>query len=329
LTTIIFKNKYEIAEHMQHPELVDQQYRFLNGEEVEHEYGIHVHVVFNPFILSGLARLAAENSESTLPVHEDHNLVRSLYSLLTARIMKDELTSRTVETPTPMKAYVRERGYYRGPANTNILETAMIVGLSRAGTIPAIQVQESISLMTGEGLRTDHIMIERQSEEGVVKRVEIGRSKIDRDPSTGKSNTRKTIFVPDEMLATGTTLLTIYELYTGLAPNEQGIKFEMPTRIVAMTLVSTPEGIRTATKKVDEYRRERPELPPLDIWTTRVDRGLSNEVILKSKLGSFPAAKYPTKGETPPDVERGLNEAGYVVPGQGDRGRLGSRTEYL
>jgi uracil phosphoribosyltransferase len=84
------------------------------------------------------------------------------------------------------------------------------------------------------------------------------------------------------------------DLYRGLAKNKKSIKF------IALHFIVTPEFLKQVSKYSD----------CLEIFSLRLDRGLSPKSILKT----IPGERW--------NSEKGLNDLDYIVPGAGGIGEL-------
>src|SRR3982751_3379754 len=78
--------------------------------EVEHRYGPNVHLLSDPFLLSHLAQLCAENTVQ--PVINE--LVTTLYSSLLKVVVNQEFPLRQAQVRTRMASYHPE-GIFQGP----------------------------------------------------------------------------------------------------------------------------------------------------------------------------------------------------------------------
>jgi uracil phosphoribosyltransferase len=98
--------------------------------------------------------------------------------------------------------------------------------------------------------------------------------------------------IPDPMGATGSTILRAVSHYIE--------NYGTPSKIISMPIIVTPEYLRAVHDGIDN----------LVVYAGRLDRGLSEEDVLASPLGSAW------------ERERGLNENGYIVPGAGGMGEV-------
>jgi uracil phosphoribosyltransferase len=98
---------------------------------------------------------------------------------------------------------------------------------------------------------------------------------------------------PDPMGATGSSFLKAVGYYK----NRPG---GAPSKLITMNLIVTPEFIRNVLAAE----------PETVIYAFRLDRGLSPDHVLASEPG------------THPELERGLNQQHYIVPGAGGLGEV-------
>ena len=154
----------------------------------------------------------------------------------------------------------------------------MSVNLARAGTVPSHICYSALNyFMNPKTTRQDHISIARN--------VGISGHKI------GGTVDDSIVLFPDPMGATGGTIIEALDLY-----KQQG----KARKYVAIHCIVTPEYL----KKVQAHH------PDLVIYAVRLDRGLSNEKVLKSVPGTYW------------EEEKGLNDDQYIVPGGGGFGEI-------
>ena len=178
-------------------------------------------------------------------------------------------------------------GVYRGPV-LDPRTRVVIVDVIRAGIVPAQVCFEMLnSVLPSENVRLDHLTMSRLADEqGQVVGVDLMSSKI------GGSVDGATLLLPDPMGATGSTTLRAVSHYL----KHHG----RPARIVAMPMIATPEYLRAVQAGIED----------IIVYTARLDRGLSAAKVLECVPGQLW------------DEERGLNEAGYIVPGAGGLGEV-------
>ena len=121
--------------------------------------------------------------------------------------------------------------------------------------------------------------------------VDVSGSKI------GGGQDGAIVLFPDPMGATGGSLSYCLDHYKKKVAGKA-------LCYVGMHLIITPEFIKRLTA----------DHPDIYIYTLRLDRGLSNEKVLESRPGTYP------------DLEIGLNQNQYIVPGAGGVGELLNNT---
>jgi uracil phosphoribosyltransferase len=253
------------------------------GREIDHEYGPRVHILSEPFPMSVLSRLC--RPEVVQP--EVDSLVSRLFDWLLVEVASRELRSESIASPTRMKA-AHVEGIYSGEALARG-QRVVIVDVARAGILPAHRFYQGLhAVVAAENLRQDHIVASRLTDENDrVIGVSLDGSKI------GGPVTDATVLIPDPMAATGSSISGVIRHY--MAANGG-----RPRKIVAAHLIATPEYLAKVTR----------EFPDLEVYTIRLDRGLSAPDVLKER----PGARWAE--------ERGLNERQYIVPGAGGVGEV-------
>jgi uracil phosphoribosyltransferase len=262
----------------------DSQYRKVpfRLSEMEHKYGSNVHILSDPFLLSLLARLCAEDTHQ--PVINE--LVTSLYSSLLKTVVSREFPARQASLRTRM-APLHAEGVYQGPIIDP--ETPIVcVNLARAGTLPSHVCYTALNyFMNPRHVRQDHISIARTTD----AREKVTGSHVSGHKIGGDVDGSIVLF-PDPMGATGGTLaeaLSLYKQRPGKA-----------RKYVALHCIVTPEYL----KKIQATH------PDLEIYAVRLDRGLSSREV----LDTIPGSHW--------DRERGLNDKHYIVPGGGGFGEI-------
>ena len=250
--------------------------------EQPHLYGEGVHLLSDPFLLTGLSRLC--HPECVQP--EVNILIRQLYRAMGRILANTEVPRIQKETPTRMQAKHPE-GVYRGQL-LDPTTKVVFVGLARAGTLPAMELFEMYSqALSPETIRVDHFAMNRQTDENnQVKDAPIHSAKI------GGSIGNAIVVFPDPMGATGTSLSNVVRYY------KEHIK-GTPKAWIALNLITTPECIKRLKK----------DHPDLLSYALRLDRGFSSKRALESIPGKYP------------DEEKGLNNEQYIVPGGGGLGK--------
>ena len=253
------------------------------GWELRHGYGDAVHILDNLYLLTALARLSGPDVRHPELV----GVLRQIYQVLMVAVAGREFAGVRTESPTRMVERHPVEGVYRG----DVLDPrtrVVIVDVIRAGIVPAQVCFEMLgSVLASENVRLDHLTMARLSDEnGQVVGVDLQGSKI------GGSVEGATLLLPDPMGATGSTTLRAVSHYL----EHHG----RPARIVAMPMIATPEYLRAVCAGIED----------IVVYTARLDRGLSAPEVLEC----IPGERW---GE-----ERGLNEAGYIVPGAGGLGEV-------
>ncbi len=263
----------------------DAQYAALPvpADGATHAYGPRVHLLSFPWPMSMLARLCSEGT--TQP--EVNRLVSMLYDWLLAEVASRELAQEAVALPTRMQAHNPE-GVYQGQ-RVAPRQRVVVVDIARAGMLPALRFYEGLNhLLDPECVRQDHVIASRVADEsGRVVGVRVDATKI------GGPVDDATVFLPDPMAATGTSVSAVIRRYLA----ELGGR---PRRVVAVHLIVTPEYLREITSS----------FPEVEIYAIRLDRGLSDAGV----LSTLPGERWAE--------ERGLNDHQYIVPGGGGFGEI-------
>ncbi len=263
----------------------DMQYESLGFRlsEAEHRYGARVHLVSNPFLLSHLVTLC--DRRTTQPTV--NRLVTILYQELIQAVVNNEFPRRSVEVETRMAEFT-PRGVYEGEVVDRSAE-AVTVNIARAGTLPSQVCFDALNeILDPSGVRQDHFVVARTMDDAErVTGAAVGASKI------GGSVEGRFVLFPDPMGATGSSMSAAIRTY---AEDVEGT----PERLIAIHLIVTPEYLKRMTA----------EHPELAIYALRLDRGLSDEAVLRTVPGTFW------------DREKGLNDKGYIVPGAGGLGEV-------
>ena len=266
------------------PTVRDCQFREVRFRlsEIEHRYGPNVHILSDPFLLSHLARLCAE--ETTQPVINE--LVTTLYHALLKVVVNQEFPTQNASIRTRMAADHPSEGIFEGPLIDPAVPVVS-VNLARAGTLPSHLCYTALNyFMNPKTVRQDHISIGRTTnQEEKVTGSRVSGHKI------GGSVDDAIVLFPDPMGATGSTLVEALDLY-----KKQG----KARKYVAIHCIVTPEYLKNLK---DRH-------PDLKIYAIRLDRGLSSQTV----LDSIPGTHW--------NQERGLNHKQYIVPGGGGFGEV-------
>ena len=255
----------------------------LVGGELRHLYGPGVHILSDPYHLSLLARLSADETVQPAINH----LVTTLYRDLVAAVVAREFPICRVATNTRMIAHT-PHGVFRGEI-VDPTTRAVCVDIARAGMLPASVCFDALNhVLDPAGVRQDHLVMNRVVDDaGQVVGARIFGEK------TGGDVEGRVLMFPDPMGATGSSLKKAIGFYRTQAGGT-------PSKIIAMNLIVTPEFIRNV----------RTELPNVIMYAFRLDRGLSPPEVLATTPG------------THPERECGLNDRQYIVPGAGGLGEV-------
>ena len=255
----------------------------FNPHELEHSYGTNVHVLNNPYCFSLLAR----SCQPACGQPEFNENIRILYRSMASYVANALFSKSKLHTKTRMHSKTTPaviQGEGIAPK-----QPVVIVSLARAGTIPSNELFEFYArVIVPECLRVDHVYIQRTTDKNDhVIGAKLSGSKI------GESIDNAIMLIADPMGATGSSILTVMNHY-------QTLNLGTPFMWATINLIITPEFIRNTLAA----------RPNLNLFTLRVDRGMSNKKILSSALGQYPSQ------------EKGLNQNDYIIPGGGGFGEL-------
>ena len=255
----------------------------LKNGELEHLYGRDVHILSDPYHLSLLARLSSDDTVQPVINH----LVTTLYRDLVAAVVAREFPTCTVRSTTRMIAHT-PLGVFAGEI-VDPSTRVVCVDIARAGMLPAAVCFDAFNhVLDPAGVRQDHLIMNRVVDDA----GQVVGARIFGEKTGGDVDGRVLVF-PDPMGATGSSLKKAIDYYKTQAGGT-------PSKIIAMNLIVTPEFIQNV----------RAELPEVVMYAFRVDRGLSSPEVLATRPG------------THPDLERGLNDTQYIVPGAGGLGEV-------
>ncbi len=262
----------------------DQLYRSVpfQSSELEHHYGNNVHLLSDPFLLSHLNRLC--HPSTFQPVI--HQLTRSIYFSLLHLVLNKEFERTRLDSPTRMTTLHPNEAVYSGEV-IDREQKVVCVNLARAGTYPShICYDELNYILDPRYVRQDHISLNRTTDENdQVTGTNVGGLKI------GGAIDDAIVILPDPMGATGSTLVSALNVYK---------KLGRAKKYIALHLIVTPEYL----KRVSQVHSD------LIIYAVRFDRGLSDPKVYSSEPGKYR------------DLERGLNDRQYIVPGAGGFGEI-------
>ena len=265
----------------------DSQYQDLPYKlnERPHDYGNHVHLLSDPYLITKLARLC--HPDCVQP--EVNRLFQYLYRSMGRELANHYFTRTNTTSPTRMLQSHPEANYEGQLIDPST--RVVIVSMARAGIIPSLELFDLYSdLLDPKFVRVDHVMINRATDENhQITGATIHGSKIGGDVDGA------TVIIPDPMGATGSSLNTIISQYKNVVKGT-------PKRWISVNLIVTPEFV----KKVHDTH------PSAEVFAIRLDRAFSSKDALSKKPGELP------------DQEKGLNENGYIVPGGGGFGELSS-----
>jgi uracil phosphoribosyltransferase len=251
--------------------------------EMQHRYGTSVHVLAEPLALTQLARLCAKGTYQP----EINRLVGELYRDLLRVIVNAEFPRRSIATPTRMIDHT-PHGVFHGEAIDEEVR-AITVNIARAGTLPSQITYDFLNTLLDPRLvRQDHFVMARVLDEASkVIGAHISGSKIGGDVDDA------ILLFPDPMGATGGSICTALDLYKAQVVGS-------PRKVIAAHLIITPEYVKRVTT----------QHPDTIIYALRLDRGLS------------PPEVFETVPGTSWELERGLDDRQYIVPGGGGFGEL-------
>ncbi len=250
--------------------------------ELEHRYGPKVHILDSPVLATWLARIGSPET----PIPELRPLLRHIYEALLLAAIAGEFPTREAEVPTRMMQ-VTEHGVFRGRILDRSQEV-VIACLVRAGVLPSEICYEVLCrLLDPSKIRIDYLSMSRSLDaEGRVTGTKDSGLKI------GGPIKDAVLLIPDPMGATGGTVARTLEIYREL-------DLGPARKTLALPMISTPEF----------FRRLIAGFPDLEIYTGRLDRGLSPPEALSQPPGTHPE-------------ERGLTDNQYIVPGAGGVGEV-------
>jgi uracil phosphoribosyltransferase len=263
----------------------DVQFRSVgyHPPEIEHRYGLPVHILADPLALNLLARLC--HAGTVQP--EVNRLVGELYRSLLHVVIAAEFPRRTIAVETRMAAYT-PAGVWSDEAIAT--ETpAVCVALARAGLLPSQVAFDFLNqVLAPAGVRQDHLHLGRTTDDkGRVTGAGLHAVKI------GGTIDNAMVLIPDPMGATGST---VSKVLTHYAAEVRG----RAAKVIAVHLIVTPEYLR-------HVRSHHPEVI---VYALRLDRGLSAAEVLET----IPGERW--------SEERGLTETQYIVPGAGGLGEI-------
>lgn len=253
------------------------------NSELAHYYGPNVHVLNDYFHISKLAELC--NPSTFQP--QINQLVKILYTQLLNTCLNEQFPREQVTSKTRMFENHPEAILKYEQIQKN--QKTVVVNLARAGTYPSHICFELLHwAIDPQYIRQDHIFASRKvNAKGEVIGADLSSSKIGGDVKNS------IVLIPDPMGATGSTMISTLDHYKKISDAQ-------PIQIIALHLIVTPEYLQNVLQKH----------PEIQIYCFRVDRGLSPKEILDLP----PGLKW--------DLEKGLNQMDYIVPGGGGFGEI-------
>jgi len=251
--------------------------------EVKHNYGSNIHILSDHILTTYLARLSSKNTIQP----QINQLVDMLYQQLILKVASAEFPKTVTKVDTRM-INVTERGVWEG--DVVVPSTPVVIAsMARAGILPGLTCFNTLSdLLDGNVVRHDYFGIGRVvNNEHKVTGAAVTYSKV------GGPFKKSILVIPDPMGATGGSVVETVRTY------EREVE-DRPRKTIAIHLIITPEYIKHIQK----------ELPDLEVYAVRLDRGLSDPDVLASVPGTYP------------DREKGLTENHYIVPGAGGLGEI-------
>src|ERR671923_1805529 len=251
--------------------------------EMEHRYGAGVHVLAEPLALTQLAKLCAKGTNQP----DINRLVGELYRDLLRVIVNAEFPRHATATPTRMIDHTPHAVFHGETVDPQV--RAVTVNIARAGTLPSQITYDFLNTLLDPRLvRQDHFVMARVLDEASkVIGARISGSKIGGDVGDA------IVLFPDPMGATGGSICTALDLYKAQVVGS-------PRKVIAAHLIITPEYVKRVTT----------QHPGTIIYALRLDRGLS------------PPEVFDTVPGTSWELERGLDDRQYIVPGGGGFGEL-------
>jgi uracil phosphoribosyltransferase len=272
--------------------MLDQQHAATRGHrgEIEHRYGSNVHILEDPLALTLLARLCA--LETVQP--EVNTLVETLYKRMIWYVINTEFPRRRSAYESRMQESLSraERQEGRGVFEGLLIDrTAAVVSvdIARAGILPSLTCYNTLNqVLDPVVVRQDHLIMSR----AVDDKDQVTGAQISGQKIGGPVDGRIVLF-PDPMGATGASLSTAISYYKESFGGS-------PADIITLNLIITPQFIR----------RLRDDHPEVKIYALRLDRGMSPQEILET----VPGSQW--------ELESGLNDHDYIVPGGGGFGEI-------
>jgi len=264
---------------------MDSQYTTLPRPSggIKHHYGEGVHILSQPFPMSLLTELSVPRTGQP----RFNFILKQLYEWLLSAVVSRELATRQVVEATRMKP-INPEGVYEGES-VDRHQSVVVAAVARGGILPGQVFFDGLNeFLDPARVRQDHIFMARVTDQdNRVIGVETSGSKI------GGPIDDTTVLIPDPMGATGSSMVETMRIYRDTVSGT-------PRRLIGVHLIVTPEFVK----------RVKGVFPDARIYAVRLDRGLSSPEVLATPPG------------THWDLERGLNDNQYIVPGAGGLGEL-------
>jgi len=251
--------------------------------EIDHGYGDNVHVLSDPHIRTLLARLC---DRRTVQPQVNH-LIHEIYRGMLAIAIGAEFPRERVTLETRMIEHT-PAGVFAGEVVSS-RTPAVTVAIARAGILPShICYEQLLHFLEPRRVRQDYLHMGRKlGSDGRVLGADLNAAKIGGDVEGAM------VIIPDPMAATGSSICRAIQHYKKTVEGK-------PLAFLAVHLIATPEHLR----------RVHDEHPEAVVYAARIDRGLSSPEV----LADMPGRQW--------DLERGLNNKGYIVPGAGGLGEI-------
>jgi len=251
--------------------------------EIDHGYGERVHVLSDPHIRTLLARLCDRRTGQP----EVNHLIHEIYRGMLAIAIGAEFPRERVTFETRMIEHT-PAGVFSGEVVSSHTP-AVTVAIARAGILPShICYEQLLHFLEPSRVRQDYLHMGRKlDQEGRVLGADLNAAKIGGDIDGA------VVIIPDPMAATGSSLCRAIQHYKKTVEGT-------PLGFLAVHLIATPEHLR----------RVMEEHPDTVVYAARIDRGLSPPGV----LADMPGKQW--------ELEVGLDDQGYIVPGAGGLGEI-------
>jgi len=249
----------------------------------QHGYTDKLVIVQNPLVSTYLTELSSPKCHQP----RFNSLLKRVYNLLVHEginiTLPTELQTNATRMTSQHPSVLLESQVIKKNSK------AVVVDVARAGMLPSQIMFDTLCQVLDPALvRQDHIFAARATDsENKVTHTELSSAKVGDDISDAY------LFIADPMGATGNSICQVLDFYK----KKTGT---LPKKTLAIHLIVTPEYIQ----KVSQCH------PDLHILTARVDRGLTKSENMTQLLGKNA------------NMEVGLNDMDYIVPGAGGVGEL-------